>query len=229
MLTDLQTIGYRISCGDSVFSKRILLTTLVNGDAEVRASILKAVNKEDFGQSSFGLIFQGITESFLINGQVDSAYLYQKIERYVQTEVVASVLEFIDRVLAKPIPTQKMLAKAISCLQSQAIDLSENSNEADEVVIVALLKGDEQTQQWILKELSPDHFEVNFNNLFEWASQLLRIDGQITRTRLYDLAQTYTINTMRPGYLAPLDHILAIDLPDVAMIKKALIWVENRK
>ena len=223
----METIRYRITRGDNSFSRRILLTALIKGDKKTVVWILNHVDPEnDFGSPSTRLIFDGIAETITATGQANIAHIYQKTELYVQTEVVASQIAFIDRLFAEPLPSSKDIDWAITRIRQEDESddpiLGERYYEATWIAMIALLKGDRPTQKRILNRLQADDFDTNLDNLFIWVGELLPIEGEVKPESLYRQAKAYVIDKVMVTYTAPIDHLLAIDLPDKTMIAQAM-------
>ncbi|MDM8532681.1 hypothetical protein QUF63_16085 [Anaerolineales bacterium HSG25] len=233
MLTDLNIIQSRIIRGDTVFAMRIVLTALLKGNTDIRTSIFKAFTVDDFKLPAFDLIFSWLNNSWQTTGQIDSIQLYQNMENYVRTEVVASQIAFTDRLLIKPLPNPDETAWAIIRIREEDNNdspiLGARYYEATDIVIVALLKGDRPTQTQILNQLSSDDFDVNLDCLFEWVEQLLPTEGHLKRKSLHAKAEQYVIEQILPGYIAPIDHLMAIDMPDETTVKQAIICLQNAR
>jgi hypothetical protein len=233
MLTDRDSIRERVLRGDAAYAIRVLLTALIKGDDEIRKRILEEIDQEDFNLPALDVIFDAIYQSLQAKGKVDEGYLYHKMEDYVGTQLVASEIAFIDRVLASELPNNETLNRAIAVLQKahagEELTINESFIDSERVVVVALIKGDKQSQSHILKEMSVGYFDASIDRIFEWARQLLRTEEKVDKEALYQKGKNYVISKVMPGYIAPINHILAIDMPDGEMIDKAIACLKNRR
>lgn len=112
---------------------------------------------------------------------------------------------------------------------------------AQRVLVTALIKGDEKTRADIPDKLEGEcFFSPVFALLFRWVSQELTTNGRVEEDKLYQKMKAhvrdqlaapptpgfaeshYTLEGILPGNLAPIDHVLAIEMPDEQMIDKAI-------
>ena len=112
---------------------------------------------------------------------------------------------------------------------------------AQRVLLTALIKGDEKICTDILDKLEREYFfSLAFALLFRWVSQELTTNGRVEEDKLYQKMKAhvrdqlaapptpgfadshYTLEEILPGYLAPIDHVLAIEMPDSEMIERAI-------
>lgn len=112
---------------------------------------------------------------------------------------------------------------------------------AQRVLVTALIKGDEKIRTDILDKLQGEHFFSSvFALLFRWVSQELVTKDQVEEYELYQKMERHvrnqlaapptpgygeshdTVEEILPGYLAPIDHVLAIEMPDEEVIDKAI-------
>lgn len=232
MPVDMNTFREGVLRGrNGVFAQKGVLNALIKGDDKTRQHILKEITLEHFNQSGYKLVFEAIIDSLQVKGRVDKNYLYQKIEVYVREEVVKSYIDFINRILAQEIPNTEAVSRAISCLQKSytggKLLSDECFTDSEQVIIVALIKGDKETQNKIITELSADHFEINFSRIFEWADQLLQNEGKIELDILYKKEEDYVINKVMPTYTGIIDNVLAIEMFDTEMLDEAIDIVKS--
>jgi hypothetical protein len=220
MLTDMDTIRYRISRGDSVSSKRILLTAIAKGDNQTRERILSELKPETLN-NYFDLLGM-MLESLRLFGKVEPNYLYQQVRQYVHTKGVDSQIEFIDRAWQEPLLTRNEIKEALCSCQ-------EGEYYMDWPLVATLLRGDRPTQEYILQELTVDDFDMSLDSLFKWGSELYATEGQITRQGLYEKGRQYVINDLMRGYLRPVDSLFALEMPDDELIEMAIKWLKRRE
>ena len=108
------------------------------------------------------------------------------------------------------------------------------------VLLTALIKGDETTRAHILAKLQPEYFLPVFGLLFRWVREGLTTEGRVRVSELYERMEAhvydrwlsasdpafdesqYSAEEVMIGYLAPIDHVLALEMPDEEMIDKAI-------
>ena len=108
------------------------------------------------------------------------------------------------------------------------------------ILLTALIKGDETTRIHILNQLQPEYFAPVFDLLFRWVREGLTIEGEVKANELYERMEAhvydhwvsasdpafdesqYSAEEVMTGYLAPIDHVLALDMPDEHMIDEAI-------
>ncbi|MEO0249403.1 MAG: hypothetical protein ABIN58_07645 [candidate division WOR-3 bacterium] len=114
------------------------------------------------------------------------------------------------------------------------------------ILLTALIKGDSKTREWILEELGPEHFgQAHFRHIFEWITRALQQKGGVDAAELYQEMEShvhnhwrsasdpdydrsqYSVEDVLPGYMAVIDHLLAIETPDPETIGKAVAWLQK--
>ncbi|HNS52882.1 MAG TPA: hypothetical protein PKO09_17090 [Anaerolineae bacterium] len=108
------------------------------------------------------------------------------------------------------------------------------------VVLTAFVKGDEKTRERILRELESVQFGVGFFDLvFEWMAGTLRIKGKTDVADLHHQMESfvrsqrdagkseYSVEQLLPGYMAVIDHVVAIEMPDLETVEKALALIQE--
>jgi hypothetical protein len=117
---------------------------------------------------------------------------------------------------------------------------------AQRVLLTALIKGSQKVRNRILADLSYEHFFSSvFELLFLWVSQELSSTGQADESALYEQMEAYvqehwmsasdpsfdgseySAEEVMAGYLAPIDHVLAIDMPDAETIEYAIASLQK--
>lgn len=112
---------------------------------------------------------------------------------------------------------------------------------AQRILLTALIKGSNDERNHILTEVGYEHFfSIPFGLLFLWVSQDLSSLGQVNESALYERMEAYvrehwtsesdpafdgsqySAEQVMTGYLAPIDHVLAIDMPDAETIDHAI-------
>ncbi len=228
----MKTMSDRISQGDGILAKNVVATAILKGNETIREKIMQEVTFRDLKGYPLSLIMDWSMECLRFKGQVEPAYLYEQMEQYIQTEVVDSEKEYIDRFWNTPLPTLEELRQAIEDTKNGEIIMYEVGYqvvyEASRKVLAALYKGDKATQELILCELSIDDFDFNLDRQFIWAKELLA-NGQITHEGLYEKGREYVLTELKDGYIRPLDYLLAIDMPDEALIDQAIANLKHQR
>jgi hypothetical protein len=235
MLIDTDAIRWRVSRGDSVFSQRILLTALIKGDDQTRNRILRELTREHFGQHLLGLVYEWVVRELRSSGQVCFTELYQQVESYVVSRVLPKDLAFVGEVVAIALPNADAVDKAIMWLQKRRagqVDFASHAEElqfSQRVILAALMKCGDETQSRILDALGESHFEdLTLARMFEWIKDSLKTEGRVDESSLYHRMEDYVTRQVLPGYMATIDHILAIEAPDIKTIDQAIVWLQKR-
>lgn len=146
--------------------------------------------------------------------------MYEEIERAraraVENEQITDMRVIRDRVFRRDLPF------------------------AVRVVLTAFVKGDENTRERILRELESVQLGVGFFDLvFEWMAGALRIKGTIDVADLHHQMESfvrsqrdadkseYSVEQLLPGYMAVIDHVVAIEMPDLETVEKALVLIRE--
>ncbi len=226
MSINMQLIYDRVYGGDGSFSSRVLLASFLRGHEQLRKKILQEVTFKELDQYPFERILGWSMESLRLKGQVEPAYLHAQMEHHINTKVVDSQKEFIDRYWNCPLPTLEELQQAIEITKNGEVIIYELGYvvvlEASRKVLAALCKGDKATQELILRQLSADDFDFKLDQQFNWATELLAEQGQISREGLYEKGRQYVLAELKDGYIRPIDYLLTMDMPDDALINKAI-------
>lgn len=117
---------------------------------------------------------------------------------------------------------------------------------AQRVLLTALIKGSQHDRNRILAEVGYEHCpSYVFKILFQWVSQELSSAGLVDESALYEQMKAYvhdhwisaydpsfdgteySAEQVMPGYLAPIDHILAIEMPDAEVIDHAIAALQR--
>jgi hypothetical protein len=161
--------------------------------------------------------------------------LYQQIESYVVSRVLPKDLAYVDEVVAIAPPDADAVDKAIMWLQKRRAGQVDYASHAEElqfsqrVILAALMKCDDETQSRILDELGESHFEhLTLARMFEWIKDSLQTEGRVDESSLYQRMKDYVAQHVLPGYMATIDHILAIETPDTKTIDQAIVWLQKR-
>lgn len=136
LVTDLETIRYRVSRGDFVFAQRVVLTALAKCGDEIRGQVLENLNVQHFTLVPFDQIFEWMSESVRNRGVVIEEDLYRLMEEDVRRHWLsrddpaydASVLSFeevlpgylcpVYHVLTIETPDAGTVLNAIAVLQA---------------------------------------------------------------------------------------------------------------
>jgi hypothetical protein len=118
--------------------------------------------------------------------------------------------------------------------------LRRNLPFAVRVVLTAFLRGDENTRERILQDLESVRFGVGiFDLVFEWMTSARRIKGTIDVADLHHQMENfvrskwdaeksgYSVEQVLPGYMAVIDHVAAIEIPDVDTVEKAIALIQE--
>ncbi len=225
MLTDMKAMSDRISQGDGMLAKRVVATAILKGNKATREKIMQEITFRDLKGYPLSLILDWSMECLRLKGQIEPAYLYEQMEQYIQTEVMDSGRVFIDRLWNSPLPTLEELRQAIEDTKNNEVTFYEATWQA----VVALFKGEKVMQELVLRELSADDFDINLKPEFTWAKELLTEGEQITREGLYEKDKMYVLTELKGGYIGPLDYLLAIDMPDEALIDQAIANLKHQR
>jgi hypothetical protein len=117
---------------------------------------------------------------------------------------------------------------------------------AQRILLTALIKGSQQDRSHILASIDSEHLFTNvFRPLFLWVSDDLSSTGQVDESALYERmeahvrehwtserdpnhdASQYSAEQVMQGYLSPIDHVLAIDMPDAETIDHAIATLQR--
>ncbi len=231
-MIDMKVIYDRVYGGDGSFSARVLLAAFLRGNEQLREKITQEITFKELNRGSIEHILDWSMESLRLKGQIEPAYLYEQMEQYIQTEVVDSEKEFIDRFWNCPLPTLEELHQAIEDTKNGEAIMYEVDYqvvyEASRKVLAALYKGDKATQELILRELSADDFDFNLDQQFTWAKELLA-NGQLTHEGLYEKGREYVLTELKDGYIRPIDYLLAMDMPDEPLIDQAIANLKHQR
>ena len=116
----------------------------------------------------------------------------------------------------------------------------------ERVLLTALLKSERQVKERILSQISSEHFGMYwFALLFDWIAEQLQLESRVDEATLYRKMETYVSEhwksasdstldrsqdstvDMLVGYLAVIDHIIAIETPDEETVDKAILWIRE--
>jgi len=225
MSIDTQLIYDRVYGGDGSFSPRVLLAAFLRGNEQLREKIMQEVTFKELNHYPFEHILGWSMESLRLKGQVEPAYLYEQMEQYLQTEVIYANRPFIDRLWNSPLPTLEELHQAIEDTKNDEVTFYDATWQA----VVALFKGDKAMQELVLRELSADDFYISLKPKFTWAKELLNQGKQITLEDLYEKDKIYFLTELKSEYIRPLDYLLAIDMPDEALIDQAIANLKHQR
>jgi hypothetical protein len=135
VLASRADIGKTLQAGDSVFSRRIILTALIKGDRVIRDNIIERVEPRYFGHSHFRSIFRWIMDEIHSGDQVEVQTLYKEMVEYVRRQwldkemsetpaeeetfeqVLPGYIAVIGHLLAIEMPDQQMISDAIHWLE----------------------------------------------------------------------------------------------------------------
>ncbi len=129
-IIDIESIGALVRRGEIVFSRRILLSALIECNDDVRRQILEQVTDENFPESWFRVIFETTLISAKIDGKVNKDELYRAMEHHVRDhwpskpetdaksglsaeDVLPGYLAVIDHILAIEMPNKELIEMAI--------------------------------------------------------------------------------------------------------------------
>jgi hypothetical protein len=129
-IIDIESIGELVRRGEIVFSRRILLSALIECNDDVRRQILEQVTDENFPESWFRVIFETTLISAKIDGKVNKDELYRAMEHHVRDhwpskretdaksglsaeDVLPGYLAVIDHILAIEMPDKELIEMAI--------------------------------------------------------------------------------------------------------------------
>ena len=128
-IIDIESIGEMVRRGEIVFSRRIVLSALIDCDDDVRRHILDQVTAESFPESWFRIIFETTLISAKTGGKVSKGELYRAMERHVRDhwpskpevdksglsaeDVLPGFLAVIDHILAIEMPDKELIDMAI--------------------------------------------------------------------------------------------------------------------
>ncbi len=227
---DLETIRYRVMRGDVVFSQRVLLTALIKYNHDQRENLIQQLGRDYFG--NFDRLFDWIVLAPEDENGVDVDYLYEKTWSHIRTQTIPEYITFVDQILAIDMPEPEALADAVTYLQQLRLGMAkvrQESTDVERLVIVALIKGEQKTQQRILDRLSTEHFQhLVFSAMFEWTADLLKCKDKVEKEDLHDQATKYVLDRISPGFTSLIDHLLMIDVPDIQIVENALAVVKKR-
>ena len=234
-LIDMDVISRRVRGGDSVFAGRVLITALIKSNDEVRNRVLEILRPEDM-LYGYRQVFDWSVESLRVNGCVEPATLYQRMQDYVHTVVGAGYHEWLARMLAFGEPTVEEVAGTVSWIRQRDAD-EHPYNSADSAghyttILAILARGRAEARQQMLSELEEAQARdvdlrgpLGWALYLAWAIELCQTRGQVDKESMEQKVEEYLSGPMMRNMTAVIDYVLALDEPSPELLEAALACV----